>query len=46
MKSVKTGRVLDEVTGAETCHWVPRIDERGIRIEEGDLGQLVGAGSE
>jgi hypothetical protein len=40
MKSVKTGRLLEQVTAAGPCYWVPRPDEQSTNVEEGDLGDL------
>ncbi|KAH8085718.1 hypothetical protein HD553DRAFT_310095 [Filobasidium floriforme] len=40
MKSVKTGRLLEQVTAAGPHYWVPRPDEQLTNVEEGDLGDL------
>jgi hypothetical protein len=40
MKSVKTGRLLEQVTAAGPHYWVPRPDEQSTNVEEGDLGDL------
>lgn len=40
MKSVKTGRLLEEVTRAGPYYWVPRPDEQAAPIDEGNLEML------
>jgi hypothetical protein len=40
MKSVKSGRLLEEVAKAGQYHWIPRPDEQAVNVDEGDLAAI------